>query len=230
MYMTIEPHQFERYADLLARMFAKRAGAACEAGGDGNHAKRDSYDDLLPVYLVDTDAGMTDVVSSVRLLPTMGPTMAHELEMRDGSSAASLRSPTLWEGSRLSLGEAATPRDVRRQVARLLLACHRLGLRCGIEALTMLLDTAQIRGCLKAGAKLDVIGGGDGADVRLALIDITAPAMRTVRERLAEAGSCPGRDPAAVQQLLSAASGLLPTRWPARIGLARWRGRPGLAR
>lgn len=228
MYITIEPYQFDRYKDLLARMFANRREAAYASGEDGSDAKRDSYDDLLPVYLVDTDLGMANVASSVRLLPTTGPTVAQQLDMRDGSSATSLRSPTVWEASRLSIGEVDTARDRRRQIARLLLACHRLGIRCGIDALTMVLDTAQLRDCLKAGAKLDTIGAVIGANVQLALVDITAPALRAVRERLA--ASHPVRDVAPEPHLLPAASAQFVAHRSGRIGLGRWRSRLGLAR
>ena len=222
MYITIEPYQCDRYANLLARMYAKRSGAACERRGAGSRGERDLYDDMLPVYLVDTDAGATDVVSSVRLLPTTGPTLTQQLGVRDGGKAVSLQSPTIWEASRLSIGGADTPRNFQRQIGRLFLACHRLGLRGGIEALTLLLDDAQLDGCVNAGARLDLIGAVEGADaLHLTLVDITTPAMGSVRARLAEvAAGRPGREPAVVRQLFPAASGRVLAPWRSRIGLA----------
>jgi acyl homoserine lactone synthase len=88
------------------RVFVDQLGWA-PASGD---QERDRFDDLNPMYVIETDSA-GDYRGSVRLLPTTGPNMLrdvfHELTP-DGAPA----DPTIWEMSRLCTGRQGALREL----------------------------------------------------------------------------------------------------------------------
>ena len=181
MFITIEPYQHDRYTQLLTAMFASRPVGV---GDDKCRAAvKDLYDEMLPVYLIDTDLGVTDVFASARLLPSTGPTVSQPLIRSGDDQTTAIASPAIWEASRVYLGDADDPLVKDKQFRRLVMACHRIGTRSGIEALLMVLDHDQFDCCARSGVQIDLLGTSSTTTSTVVLLDITTAGVDEVRRR-----------------------------------------------
>src|SRR5580704_1506914 len=134
--IVVEPHNAPEHRHLLDEMFRLRAhvfhGRLGWDVGVTNDMERDRFDDLMPVYIIDAD-GPT-VRGSLRLLPTTGPTLSEETFSDTIPDAAALSAPTIWECSRLCVGDYPARTQVEI-AANLLIAVGKLCLRHGIETI-----------------------------------------------------------------------------------------------
>jgi N-acyl-L-homoserine lactone synthetase len=141
----VEPHNAPEHRHLLDEMFRLRAhvfhGRLRWDVGVTDDMERDRFDDLMPVYIIDAD-GPT-VRGSLRLLPTTGPTLSEETFSDTIPDAAALSTPTIWECSRLCVGDYPARTQVEI-AANLLIAVGNLCLRHGIE--TIIANT-HIKSC-----------------------------------------------------------------------------------
>src|SRR3954453_15058989 len=101
MITIIEGKNAPRHARLLSEMFRLRARVfRDELGWDvlvSNGLERDRYDDEAPVYVVYSERADSDVLGSLRLLPTTGPTLLSDVFADTLPDAAALSAPTIWE-------------------------------------------------------------------------------------------------------------------------------------
>ena len=96
-----------------AEQFGKRLNWDVHVDKDG--FERDYYDQLNPLYVIVTrDDG--EHLGSMRLLPTMGPTMLndHFCGLNDGQT---IQSPSTWECTRFCLAPSASPRTALKLLA-----------------------------------------------------------------------------------------------------------------
>lgn len=99
----------------------------------------DRYDDEEdPVYLV-TTSQTGSLTGSLRLLPTMGPTLLGNEFAHFFDEPLSFKSPTTWECTRFCIHPVSD--DLQRQVAsELLISLCELALKCGVERIVGLYD------------------------------------------------------------------------------------------
>src|SRR5262245_7619423 len=128
--VVVEPHNAPEHRHLLDEMFRLRAhvfhGRLDWDVVVFDDMERDRFDDLMPVYIIDAD-GPT-VRGSLRLLPTTGPTLSEETFSDTIPDAAALSAPTIWECSRLCVGDYPARTQVEI-AANLLIAVGNLCLR-----------------------------------------------------------------------------------------------------
>ena len=184
--VVVEPHNAPEHRHLLDEMFRLRAHVfSGRLDWDVvviDDMERDRFDDLMPVYIMDTD-GPT-VRGSLRLLPTTGPTLSEETFSDTIPDAAALSAPTIWECSRLCIGDY----PVRMQVeiaANLLIAVGKLCLRHGIETIIANTHIRIIRLCQRVGFDVEILGYTDrfGERVFLCSSEMTAATVTRIESR-----------------------------------------------
>lgn len=86
VFLLIQPYQHYRYAGLLEQSFRLRKRVFHDCLGwqvDVHHGlERDAYDGLGAVYLVWCDKDAHHLYGTVRLMPTTGPTLLHDVFRR----------------------------------------------------------------------------------------------------------------------------------------------------
>lgn len=170
MFLKIEPFQNAKYAGLLDQMFRLRKNIFADelewdvpVSGDW---EKDSYDAFDPVYLVWTNVEQTKLISSVRLMPTMGPTLLNDVFNRTFPSHVDLQSPSMWEATRMCVDKDALkkfyPNISYFQAMSIMVAftcevaCH-----AGIETVISNYEPHIARIYKSAGAVFDEIGRSD---------------------------------------------------------------------
>jgi acyl homoserine lactone synthase len=144
--------------------------------------ERDRFDDLMPVYIIDAD-GPT-VRGSLRLLPTTGPTLSEETFSDTIPDAAALSAPTIWECSRLCVGDYPARTQVEI-AANLLIAVSNLCLRHGIETIIANTHIRIMRLCQRVGFDVEILGYTDrfGERVFLCSSEMNAATVARIESR-----------------------------------------------
>jgi len=141
------------------RVFFDRLGWDVEVHGD---LEKDSYDELDPVYLILTGIDQGQHHASLRLMPTTGPTLLHDVFRDTMPSAGDLSAPEIWECTRFCIDPGAeASKGVGWGVnasSLLLLAMCELGLKNGIEMIVANFDPVMKRIYKKAGLEVDILG------------------------------------------------------------------------
>jgi acyl homoserine lactone synthase len=184
--VVVEPHNAREHQHLLDGMFQLRAhvfhgrmGWDVEVIDD---MERDRFDDLMPVYVIDAD-GPT-VRGSLRLLPTTGPTLSVETFSDTLPDAAALSAPTIWECSRLCVGDYQFRTQVEI-VANLSIALGHLCLRHGIETIIANTHRKIMRLCQSVGFDVEILGYTDrfGERVFLCSSEMNAATVARIESR-----------------------------------------------
>jgi acyl homoserine lactone synthase len=184
--VVVEPHNAPEHRHLLDEMFRLRAhvfhGRLRWDVGVTKDMERDRFDDLMPVYIIDAD-GPT-VRGSLRLLPTTGPTLSEETFSDTIPDAAALSAPTIWECSRLCVGDYPARTQVEI-AANLLIAVSKLCLRHGIETIIANTHIKIMRLCQRVGFDVEILGYTDrfGERVFLCSSDMSAVTVARIESR-----------------------------------------------
>ena len=182
----VEPHNAPEHRHLLDEMFRLRAhvfhGRLRWDVGVTDDMERDRFDDLMPVYIIDAD-GPT-VRGSLRLLPTTGPTLSEETFSDTIPDAAALSAPTIWECSRLCVGDYPARTQVEI-AANLLIAVGHLCLRHGIETIIANTHIKIMRLCQRVGFDVEILGHTDrfGERVFLCSSEMSAATVARIESR-----------------------------------------------
>lgn len=170
MFLLIQPYQYYRYAGLLEQSFRLRKWVFHDCLGwqvDVHHdLERDAYDELGAVYLVWCDKDAHHLYGTVRLMPTTGPTLLHDV-FRRTLPAEDLVSPATWEGTRMCLDvdllRASQPTlSPSRAFGFLLLALFECAFAHGIKTLVSNYEPPMERVYRRAGLIVEEIGRADG--------------------------------------------------------------------
>ncbi len=170
MYLLIQAHQYDKYAELLDQSFRLRKRVfADRLGWDvsvSRHRERDRYDDLHPAYLLWCDEDQRQLYGSVRLMPTTGPTLLYDVFRETFPDVCDLIAPGIWEGTRMCIDEDAIDRDFPgmrpdRAFCLLLLALCEAALANGINTMISNYEPHMRRVYQRAGAELDELGHSD---------------------------------------------------------------------
>ena len=177
-------HLFPTLRDTMfrdrAEQFHRRLGwDAVTVDEDG--FERDEYDDLNPLYVIwEREDGTHG--GSMRLLPTTGRTMLAE-HFSDLTDVSAIRSPLVWEITRLCLAPGAEP----QVVAALVLALDEMMERFGLTHMIAVFEASRLRIFRRLGTPPEVLGrSGEGrAMVAVGLWERDAYG-REVRDRVGE--------------------------------------------
>ncbi|CDM60264.1 MULTISPECIES: acyl-homoserine-lactone synthase [Rhizobium] len=171
MFITIQAHEYHRYANILNQMFRLRKTIFADTlGWDVNvigRYERDSYDALGPAYLVWCDERCMRLYGGMRLMPTTGPTLLYDVFRATFPAATDLVAPGIWEGTRMCIDEAAIEDDfpdvdANRAFSLLLLALCECALSHGIHTMISNYEPHLKRVYNRAGAEVDELGRADG--------------------------------------------------------------------
>jgi len=170
VYLLVQPYQYHRYAGLLEqsfrlrkRVFHDRLGWQVNVDHD---FERDVYDDLGAVYLIWCDDDARTLYGTLRLMPTTGPTLLHDVFARTFPNT-DLVAPSIWEGTRMCLDaellmKVAPTLSPSRAFGFLLLALCECSIAHGIETLVSNYEPQMARVYRRAGLMVDEIGRADG--------------------------------------------------------------------
>lgn len=197
MITVLESFEFNRNSLLLDKMFSLRAKVFAEKlrwdVKAVNGRERDPYDDFNPVYLLYTDPCRETVIGSLRLMPTMGPTLLHDVFADTIPAGAHFASPNIWECTRFCVDEERVSSEEATRISGLLmLAICELGLKSGIEMVVANFDPVMIRMYRRIGCEVDVLGRTDihgGRPVCLGAFEISPEALNSGRARMGVSGS-----------------------------------------
>lgn len=171
MIVAIQAHNSQHYSAIMRQMFETRKKVffdtlQWEVSVEGNE-ERDRYDDMDPVYLVWCDRERTRHYGSMRLMPTTGPTLLHDVFGTTFPDAAALSAPGIWEGTRMCMDEEMLAQDFPHIPARhafclLLVALCEFCLDHGIHTMISNYEPHLARLYRRAGARLHELGRADG--------------------------------------------------------------------
>jgi acyl homoserine lactone synthase len=171
MFITVESHEYAKYQPLLDQMFRLRKRVfSDQLGWDvpviGDY-ERDFYDERRPVYLIWCDDAKRKLYGCLRLMPTTGPTLLHDVFRRTFPEDIDLISPGIWEGTRMCVDEEVVKADfpeidAGRAFCLLLLALCECAMAHGIHTMISNYEPHLKRVYKKAGAEVDELGRADG--------------------------------------------------------------------
>jgi N-acyl-L-homoserine lactone synthetase len=196
MIISIQTFERPQYRDVLLQMFQTRKRVFFDTlnwdvGIEGDK-EVDAYDDLNPVYLVWCDRERSRHYGSVRLMPTTGPTLLHDVFGRTFPDAAALTAPGIWEGTRMCLDERALSNDYHdmpagRAFSLLLVALCEFALSHDIHTLISNYEPHFKRIYTRAGARLHELGRADGfgrSPVCCGAFEVSPDVLSGMRARL----------------------------------------------
>lgn len=197
MITVLEPFELSRNSILVDKMFSLRAKVfADKLGWDvktTNGRERDRYDDFGPLYLLYTDPCRETVIGSLRLMPTMGPTLLHDVFADTIPEGAHFASPTIWECTRFCVDEDRVSSEEATRISGLLmLGICELGLKSGIDLIVANFDPVMVRMYRRIGCTVDVLGRTEipgGRPVCLGAFEISPRTLQSGRRRMGVSGS-----------------------------------------
>lgn len=171
MFVTVQAPDYTRHQALLDQMFRLRKRVFfdnlqwdVEVSGE---AERDRYDDLSPVYVLwCSDDGRT-LLGSMRLMPTTGPTLLHEVFVRTIPQGLSLEAPGIWEATRCCIDADALAAhspftDQSRAFGMICLAAAEVANAHAIHTLISNYEPHMRRIYARCGAQIAELGRADG--------------------------------------------------------------------
>lgn len=196
MIISIQTFERTQYRDVLLQMFRTRKRVffdtlKWDVGIEGDK-EVDAYDDLNPVYLVWCDRERSRHYGSIRLMPTTGPTLLHNVFGRTFPDAAALTAPGIWEGTRMCLDEQALSDDypdmpAGRAFSLLLVALCEFALSHSIHTLISNYEPHFKRIYARAGARVHELGRADGfgrSPVCCGAFEVSSDVLSVMRARL----------------------------------------------
>ena len=189
------------YTDALKQMFVQRANVFKEKLGwsvdvDENGEERDRYDTTDAAYLLHIDEETREVLGSLRLLSTMGPTLLRDVFSDTLPSDFDFESPRIWECTRFCVDETVFEgRDddltTARIASELLFAIGEVGIKSGVETVVGNFAPPMLRIYKRAGCELDVLGKSDAysVPVYLGAFEVAEHVLDAMRVKLGIEGT-----------------------------------------
>ena len=195
MFLRIEAHEYAQNAELIEgylrlrkRVFLDELGWDVEVAGD---IERDRYDDCRPAYLLWTDDARTKVYAGLRLLPTTGPTLLHDVFSRTFGAEVDLIDPAVWECTRLCFDHELLRLDLDvsgvEAMTTMIAFAHEVADDAGISTLVSNYEPHHRRIYERAGATFTEIGRADGYGRRAVccgLFEVDWKSLTTIRSTL----------------------------------------------
>ncbi len=196
MFEFAQPHTRETNRELISasfklrkRVFHDRLGWSVNVEGE---EERDAYDDLDASYLLWHDERRTKLYGCVRLMPTTGPTLLHDVFSKTHNNNNQLIDPSIWEGTRMCIDEGLVVEDFpelspSKAFAMLLLALCETALSHKINRLVSNYEAYMKRIYLRAGLTFECHGHADEYGARAvycASFIVSQTALARMRARL----------------------------------------------
>ena len=171
MFVTIQAHEYAKYAGILDQVFCLRKRVFIDAlewnipaSGD---QERDFYDKLNPAYLVWCSDDLKRLYGCMRLMPTTGPTLLYDTFRATFPASVNLVAPGIWEGTRMCIDELAIAADfpdidAGRAFSLLLLALCECALAHGVHTMVSNYEPHLKRVYRRAGVTVEELGRSDG--------------------------------------------------------------------
>jgi N-acyl-L-homoserine lactone synthetase len=194
MIVVVEPRNAGEHSGLLEDMFRLRARVFHDRlkwdvqVEDG--MERDRYDDEAAVYILYVDEPKRQLIGSLRLLPTTGPTLLADFFDDTLPDAAQLTSPFIWECTRFCLDEKALGVGDRQAFTfasgSLVAALGQVALDAGIQTILGNFDAPMLRLYRRIGCAVEVLGSTQryGRTVCLGSFEVSRPILNRIRARL----------------------------------------------
>lgn len=196
MIVSIQTFEHRKYSDLMIQMFQTRKKVffdtlhwdVCVQEG----CERDRYDEMDPVYLVWCDQDRSRHYGSIRLMPTTGPTLLHDVFKCTFPDGANLAAPGIWEGTRMCLDEKALTADYPqiapgRAFSLVLVALCEFALEHDIHTLVSNYEPHLKRLYHRAGARVQELGRAEGFGrfpVCCGAFEVSLDVLRAMRLKL----------------------------------------------
>lgn len=200
MFTLIHPHETATNTHLMRAMFRLRKRVfydqlkwTVQISGD---EERDGYDDLGASYLVWRSGDRSRLYGAVRLMPTDGPTLLHDVFWATHGRNADLIGSDIWEGTRMCLDEELLAQDfpkmdAGRGFSLMLLALCEAALALGINRLVSNFEPMMSRVYRRAGVRMQMHGSADGYGRRpvcCASFAVSHQVRHSMRQALSIAG------------------------------------------
>jgi acyl homoserine lactone synthase len=197
MIVVIEENNARQYSNLVDKMHRLRARIFHDRLGwdvrviDGK--ERDKYDDEGPVYIIYTDDEAREVIGSMRLLPTTGPTLLADCFADTLPDAALFSAPTIWEVTRFCIDDRLLDRGSTDGLffttSVMIAALGDVAVGAGIESIVANFDTSALRLYRRVGCEIDILGSTlrYGTPIYLGLFPVSKFLLGNLKRRLANA-------------------------------------------
>ena len=194
MIVVVQQHNSGQYRSLLNQMFRLRARVFHDRlrwkvqVTDGMEI--DKYDSEDPVYVLYTDEEQRQLIGSLRLLPTTGPTLVADYFEDTVPDTARLTSPYIWECTRFCVDEDFLGNGNRDDLifasGVLFAALGEVALDAGIETILANFDARMHRLYRRVGCEVEVLGstGRYGPTVYLGSFAVSEEILRRIMARL----------------------------------------------
>ncbi len=169
MFIILQAQDYHRHTQLMDGMFKLRKKVFADqlqwsVETNGNW-ERDAYDNLSPVYIIWVKS--RKVLGAIRLLPTTGPTLLHDVFVNTFPNTASLSAPGIWEATRccvdIDVVKFHHPEMSHTHAFGMMcLAAAELSLRHGIDTLVSNYEPQMRRIYEQIGAEISELGLAHG--------------------------------------------------------------------
>lgn len=162
MLTLVQSHEIDQHSYLIDQMHRLRARAfgdrLCWQVKVVDGRERDEFDDANPLYVISLN-GAGDVVGSLRLLQTTGPTMLAGVFSALLEGGQTVRSPLVWESTRFcvdtSLAESDPCLGINRITSELVCGALEIGLLAGLTHIVTVVDVRMERILRRTGCVME---------------------------------------------------------------------------
>lgn len=114
MIIYVPPAERLRYREYLHQYYKLRKFIFCDTlkwvPPPSGELETDRFDSLFNVYILYIDDKTGSVAGGVRLMPTMGPTLLHDVWFDMLPDGETMRSAAIWEATRFCIDESVSSR------------------------------------------------------------------------------------------------------------------------
>jgi N-acyl-L-homoserine lactone synthetase len=159
-YASFFPKEMDAMFRNRAEIFADRLGWDVVVK---NGYERDHFDDANPLYLVSVDPDTERYWGSLRLLPTTGPNMLHDVFPQLLEQGEVIESATIWESSRICASAVDGQPDRSRNgvnyvLTELILGIAEVAILAGLTQIVSVFDARILRVLRTVGCSPQIIG------------------------------------------------------------------------
>jgi acyl homoserine lactone synthase len=194
MIVVVQQHNAAQFGGLLKQMYRLRARVFHERlrwkvdVTDGMEI--DKYDRDDPAYVLYTDETQTQLIGSLRLLPTTGPTLVADYFQDTVPDSALLTSPYIWECTRFCIDEdylgSGNRDDLVFASGVLFAALGEVAMEAGIQTILANFDARMHRLYRRVGCEVEVLGSTNryGPTVYLGSFPVSGQILARIMARL----------------------------------------------
>lgn len=171
MFIIVQAPDYSQHACLLNQMHRLRKRVFADTlqwdVEVADELERDCYDDIGPVYVLWCSDNRQMLLGSMRLMPTTGPTLLHDVFARTIPAGVALQGAGIWEATRCCIDSEVFARyhpsmDQARAFGMICLAAAEVANSHGIHTLISNYEPHMKRIYSRCGAEIKELGRADG--------------------------------------------------------------------